>query len=257
MNIPLDRIDDGSITENLQPNLIVQTDANENLISSNTVSAMTIGTLTSTTINNSGTITSATINNSGTVSTGAANVTNTMTAKTVTATQNSNCNQLVLFPNDGNVGVIGSHITGTAIESAVQISVGGTGSGVGFLVDGNSNAQLMGDTFYKAGGTAFVNPSDQRLKDNITDFNQGLDIVEQIKVRSFVFKDDVKQKPRVGIIAQELQTVYPNAIFEGRTGYLHFDANDLTFLLINAVKDLKAIIDDQQKQINLLSRNSI
>jgi hypothetical protein len=43
----------------------------------------------------------------------------------------------------------------------------------------------------------------------------------------------------------------------GVDGYLKFDGNDFLFILINAIKDMKTIIDSQQIQINKLSSNSI
>ena len=164
------------------------------------------------------------------------------------ALRNIYTTQVILTPNDVSVGVIRSHqaFVGLAIETATCM---GTGGSLGLCVDANNNAQILGDTFYKSSGISFSNPSDRTLKENIKDFTTGLEVVSQIRVRSFNLIDDNKKKPLVGIIAQELQEVYPKAIFQGANGKLHFDSNDLIFMLINSVQDLKKIVDIQTKEI--------
>jgi len=69
-----------------------------------------------------------------------------------------------------------------------------------------------------------------------------------------------KTKDNIGVIAQEIQEVMPETINtykaklnegdEEETELLNFDSHAVTFALINAVKDLKAEIDELKKQIN-------
>jgi hypothetical protein len=245
-NVALDRIDNNDIIENLLPNLLVQTDANTNLVSSNSVSAMSIGALTSTTINNSGTTTTNTLSVSG----------NSTTTGTATVSGNSYLNQIIMLPSDGNVGVINSHYTAPDLgANCLVFNVGGVGTGLALSSGGNIH--INGDTAYKSAGISWTVSSDANLKENINDFTDGLDTVLNIRPRTFVYKSDAEKSVNVGIIAQELQPVYPNAISIGVDGYLKFDGNDFLFLLVNAIKDLKTIIDSQQIQINKLSSNSI
>jgi hypothetical protein len=48
---------------------------------------------------------------------------------------------------------------------------------------------------------------------------------------------------QLGVIAQELQAVLPECVKEQSTGVLTVDTDSLTWYLINAVKELKAEID--------------
>ena len=154
-----------------------------------------------------------------------------------------------MLPSDSSVGVINSHYTAPDLgANCLVFNVGGTGTGLALAEGGNIH--INGDTAYKAAGINWTVSSDIALKENINDFTDGLDIVLNIRPRTFVYKSDADKTVNVGVIAQELQPVYPNAIFRGNDGYLKFDGNDFLFLLVNAVKDLKQIIDKQQEQIN-------
>ena len=80
--------------------------------------------------------------------------------------------------------------------------------------------------------------SDRRLK-NISDRNQaGLKELRNLKVYNFTFKDDRNKLPQIGVIAQELQKVFPNAVFEDENGYLKIRWEDMFYATINAIKEL-------------------
>jgi hypothetical protein len=52
-----------------------------------------------------------------------------------------------------------------------------------------------------------------------------------------------KEGVQLGVIAQELQAVLPECVKQESTGVLSVDTDNLTWYLINAVKQLKAEID--------------
>ena len=59
--------------------------------------------------------------------------------------------------------------------------------------------------------------SDERIKQDITDVNSQWDDIKNLKVRNFKMKDDVrdygdKAEKRIGLIAQEAETVSPGLI---------------------------------------------
>ena len=83
-----------------------------------------------------------------------------------------------------------------------------------------------------------ITSSDYRLK-NIKGENQsGLDKIKKIKTYNYTYKDDKKQTPRVGVIAQELQKIFPNAVIKGKDGYLRIRQEDMFYAMINAIKEL-------------------
>lgn len=75
-----------------------------------------------------------------------------------------------------------------------------------YLADADFSSYVyLGQNFT---GWTFV--SDRRLKDNIADISYGLNAVMQMQPRSFTMKSSGKQT--IGFIAQELQSVVPEAV---------------------------------------------
>ncbi len=82
-------------------------------------------------------------------------------------------------------------------------------------------------------------PSDRRLKYVGQESKSGLDKIRQLKVFNYTFKQDKKQTPHVGVIAQDLQKVFPDAVIkDDGSGYLKIRFEDMFYALINAVKEL-------------------
>lgn len=133
------------------------------------------------------------------------------------------------------------------------------GSGIGFYLNGAYKAyftesgflQITGNTAYKSAGSSWTNPSDLRLKQNIEDFNNGLETLINIQPRKFEYKNNPGNKS-VGIIAQEILNIYPDCINVGSDGYYQYDSNDLLYILINSVKELKTKNDLlEQRLLNI------
>jgi hypothetical protein len=97
--------------------------------------------------------------------------------------------------------------------------------------------------------------SDRRLKKNIVDNNIGLEKLTQIQVRNFEYRvaEEITDLPQdqaikktgvqLGVIAQELQAVLPECVKTESTGVMTVDQDNLTWYMINAIKELKAEFD--------------
>jgi len=118
----------------------------------------------------------------------------------------------------------------------------------------------MGGTVY-ATSTTITGISDARLKENIRDLNEGLDVVMALKPRKFDWKEgkgaDIKNAR--GWIAQEFEQVLPDMIEEwkdpapeGEEPYKAVNAN-LIPTLVKAIQEMKAIIDTQASTITTLT----
>lgn len=99
--------------------------------------------------------------------------------------------------------------------------------------------------------------SDRRLK-NITNENTlGLAKIRQLKVYDFTFKNDKDKKPQVGVIAQDLQKVFPDAVMKDDKGYLKIRQDDMFYAVINAIKELdktiQQIVEDVKTAIERLN----
>jgi hypothetical protein len=92
--------------------------------------------------------------------------------------------------------------------------------------------------------------SDVRLKDNFCVFEDALNHLNALQIFEYNYKEDATFRKRVGVKAQELQTVFPNMVYETETEekYLVIDPTDLIFVLIKAVKELAGKVEALEKK---------
>ena len=134
----------------------------------------------------------------------------------------------------------------------------GKGASTAFISGGN------GAVYAGNNSADFSTTSDRRLKKNIVDNNVGLDKINQIQVRNFEYRtrDEIDELPKdsvipsegvqLGVIAQEVQGFLPQSIKEESTGCLPVDGGDIKWLLVNAVKELSAQVDELKDEIKTL-----
>lgn len=154
---------------------------------------------------------------------------------------------------------VGADSTGAAATDSSEIVVGNNSTGKG------SNTAFInpnGGGVYAGNNSAnFSTTSDQRLKKNIVDNNEGLNKITAIRIRNFEYRlpEEVteleahcaidKTGVQLGVIAQELQQVCPDCVKEESTGVLSVNQENITWHMINAIKDLKALVDAQATEI--------
>ena len=125
------------------------------------------------------------------------------------------------------------------------------------LHDGGSTAQTVNALFTfsntgvaaKPGGGSWAATSDARLKDIDGVYERGLDAIAGLKpVRYHYKKDNFRGEPSdreyVGLIAQQVQPHFPEAVSLRDDGYFDLDTTPINFALINAIKELKSANDD-------------
>ena len=61
-----------------------------------------------------------------------------------------------------------------------------------------------------------------------------------------------KNKRQIGVIAQDVEKVYPEIVYTGKDGYKSVDYTKLTAVLIEAVKEQQQIIQNQNQEIESL-----
>ena len=138
--------------------------------------------------------------------------------------------------------------------SILRVGNGSSGNEV-LLVNGGV---VTVDGTLKVNGTTVQ--SDKRLKYIKGENKNGLDAIKKIKVYNFTFKKDKDKEPRVGVIAQELQKILPDAVKKGSDGFLTIRIDDIIYTLVNAVKELDRKVSEltetlkqvqaEQKRIN-------
>ena len=93
-----------------------------------------------------------------------------------------------------------------------------------------------------------LHSSDRRLKYVGKESASGLNKIRQLKVFNYTFKKDTTKTPHVGVIAQDLQKVFPNAVKKGADGFLTIRMEDMFYAVINAIKELDSRVTTLEKE---------
>lgn len=97
----------------------------------------------------------------------------------------------------------------------------------------------------KPGGGSWSTSSDARLKNIQGDYSLGLKEILALRPVQYRYqKDNARNHPsdttHVGLIAQEVQKVFPEAVTEEEDGYLSLNNDPILIAYINAIKELNA-----------------
>ena len=152
--------------------------------------------------------------------------------------------------------IFGYNCEASSVGGTDQIVIGtngqvGKGNSTGFISPGT------GGVYQGNNSTTWSTTSDKRIKKNIVDNNKGLEIIDKIQVRNFEYRTEEEiidfENPKsavvnqegiqLGVIAQEIEKVLPEVVTEESTGVKTVNVDNLTWYLINAVKELKAEIE--------------
>lgn len=168
----------------------------------------------------------------------------------------------------------GAGVFGTSVSWNNGVNVGGKYAGY-FYGDVLSTGKVT--------ASQFVTSSDYRLKEDIKTLDKGtLDQLMLINPVSFKYKQrdissdtatvkmtyfeegsDILSHLHYGVVAQELQEVFPELVYEGQDGYLAVNYQEFTALLISSIQDLNkkveeltAIVNDYEKYSPAPDRNT-
>lgn len=120
------------------------------------------------------------------------------------------------------------------------------------------------DQVFKPTAGSWLGVSDERLKTDIVNYSKGLAAIKSLRPVNYKFKDEVffgtvslaqqtNYKVCAGFIAQEVeQTELANIVTDSSNGYKTIDVSEITYALVNAVKELSAKVDAQAAEIALL-----
>lgn len=105
--------------------------------------------------------------------------------------------------------------------------------------------EVNGDAAKTSGGTVWINSSDERLKDITGEYQRGLDAITSLRPVTFFYKHGNPRglpthEENIGFIAQQVEEVFPEAVSEGKDGYLDFNMHPVNVAVVNAIKELKA-----------------
>ena len=149
--------------------------------------------------------------------------------------------------------------TKTSDETVLGYNLTGKGTATGFI--GGSNG-----VYQENNSSSWSTTSDRRIKKNIKDNTTGLEKIKQIQVRNFEYrtKDEItdfenpdavvvdQEGSQLGVIAQEIQQVLPDTVTQLSTGSLSVNPDNITWYLVNAVKELSAKNDALEARLATL-----
>jgi hypothetical protein len=133
-----------------------------------------------------------------------------------------------------------SNIKGGTAYSTLTCTAGGSAGGVNLT----------------SGATSWASASDERLKNVTGTYTNALADIAQIKPVKFTWKSDAENKPQVGVIAQSVIGVVPEAVDsdvraskDDETEYMSVRYTELIPLMIASIQELKAEVDSLKQQL--------
>ena len=143
-----------------------------------------------------------------------------------------------------NFAITSDNTIDTSSGDLVLSAITGSKVAINTTTQINSDLNVTGDI------TAFYT-SDQRLKDNITQIDNPLTKVLSISGNTYTWNEKSgKEGNDVGVIAQEVIEVLPEAVTTRDTGYLAVDYHKIVPLLVEAIKELSGKVDELQQKLN-------
>jgi hypothetical protein len=140
------------------------------------------------------------------------------------------------------------------------------------IIGWNSSDSIMGRSIRFLGNVTFGGPaypvafnnySDIRLKTAIVPLSGVLGQLDQLHGVSYQVKDDKGVLPpaeaakrRLGLIAQEMQEVFPELVSADEDGLLSIDYVKFVPVLLQAVKELKTENEELTQRVNALERRT-
>lgn len=182
---------------------------------------------------------------------------------------------LLLFTNSiermrvTNAGLLGVNATSFPYTEQVRVSFPNTqglhlnettsSSSVNFIyLTKGSGPTNVGAAYYNGSTVAWQTTSDYRLKENIVPLTNALDVVKNLKPKSYRWKES--QAEDTGFIAHELQELFPQAVSgqkdevdeKGNPRYQGVDVSFLVATLTAAIQEQQVIITQLQADVAAL-----
>ena len=134
-----------------------------------------------------------------------------------------------------------------ACTSAGQF-LSGTAAGDLILINQFTGNKLYitnysGGVYLTQGATSWTANSDIRLKNINSHIENAVEKLSTLQTINFSYKDDKFKKQNLGLIAQEVQKIFPELIDKNGDGMLGVRYTELVPVLIKAVQELKAEIE--------------
>ncbi len=130
-----------------------------------------------------------------------------------------------------------------------------------YALDVNGNVNISGNLtvsgiIFTPNGLLSILTSDRRYKKEILTLNNSLSTIQKLRGTSYYWKDQELRgkKWQFGVIAQEIEEVFPNLVHTDSKGYKAVNYIGLVPVLIEATKEQQTIIETQEEKILKLEK---
>lgn len=144
----------------------------------------------------------------------------------------------------------------------MRITSGGEVYIAGATDQGAYNLQCNGTGVWGAG--AYVNGSDERIKQDITPIDTGLDVVAKLNPVTYKYKEDWSkdQSIQTGFIAQDLLVAlegknYVDGIVQQGGEYMSVAYQNIIPILTKAIQEQQTIINDLKARVTALEASNV
>lgn len=149
-------------------------------------------------------------------------------------------NEAIRVLSSGNVGL-------GVIAPADKLSVAGR------IVPNVDNTYSAGTSskrwtaVYAVNGT--IQTSDLRLKTNVQNLGYGLNVLNKIKTISWYWKNSPGGNRKIGLIAQQLQSLIPEVVTVSKKGPMGLNYAELIPVLVNSLKQQQEMLNNLKKEL--------
>ena len=153
-----------------------------------------------------------------------------------------------LFPNT----ITATSLTSSAATTAGSLTVDNVvmdGATIGHSDD--TDLMTLASGSLTVAGDVILS-SDARLKSNIITLGPTLISLMQLDAKRYTMKADKEQKQKIGLLAQEVQKVFPELVSEDKNGMLAVNYQALVPVLINALKEQEGNYNELEKELSEL-----
>ncbi len=196
------------------------------------------------------------------------------------STASSSTGDLFSVTNSGTATAIHGAASGTATSVGVwgsSVATGYSSGGSGVWGDSYSHYGVYGTSYTSVGviGASYLsygveclgnggytgtwsNVSDVRLKKDVSTLTEALGRVMALRGVNFTWRRDefpgkhLNDGPQIGFIAQEVEPVLPEIVGTDPEGFKTIDYSKLTPVLVEAIKEQQAVIDEQRAELGRL-----
>ena len=179
-------------------------------------------------------------------------------------TPTTNGNATIIF-EEGNTDALALRYNGSANELRIddettantRMVIERSGNvGIGTTSPGSYKLAVSGSAA-KTGGGSWSVFSDLRLKEVKTPYKYGLSEINRLQPVHYCYKEDnalglPAGKEYVGLVAQDVERVIPDAIEKNDQGYLMLNNDPIIWAMLNAIKELNAENEELKKRIQAL-----